>query len=155
MLSTDTFSSNKAILSSNNMFAFCNICFSMMLTTEDVLHFNGDGWSDLLGWMGSFGNVWFLLKQEVFPFVNLFSILFFWLETIIYSLFFPQLHRNCLTFYVNISLRRLSQGVFCLSVLYWWHSVLNYLIIHLQFLVHSFPCLCNLRFASDVTSKLQ
>ena len=29
------------------------------------------------GWMESFRNIWFLLKQELFPFVNLFSILFF------------------------------------------------------------------------------
>ena len=40
VLSTDTFSSNEAIFSySSKMFVFSDICFSMILATEDVLQF--------------------------------------------------------------------------------------------------------------------
>ena len=41
VLSTDTFSSNESILSSINMFAFSDVCFSITLTTKNVLQFNG------------------------------------------------------------------------------------------------------------------
>ena len=62
MLSTDTFSSNEVILSSSNEISFSDSCFSMILTSEDVLQLNGDDLSEILGWMGPFRNVWSLIK---------------------------------------------------------------------------------------------
>ena len=51
LLSTDTFSSNEGILSSSNIIAFSGICFSMVLTSEDVSQFNGENLLEILGWM--------------------------------------------------------------------------------------------------------
>ena len=62
VLTTDTFSSNEAILSSSNKSSFSDICFSMILTSEDVLQLNGDDLSEILGWMDPFRNVWSLIK---------------------------------------------------------------------------------------------
>ena len=62
VLSTDTFSSNEVILSSSNEISFSDICFSMILTSEDVLQLNGDDISEILDWMGPFRNVWSLIK---------------------------------------------------------------------------------------------
>ena len=62
VLSTNTFSSNEVILSSSNEISFSDICFSMILTSEDVLQLNGDDISEILDWMGPFRNVWSLIK---------------------------------------------------------------------------------------------
>ena len=80
MLSTDTFCSNEVILSSGNEISFSDICFPMISTSEDVLQLNGDDLLEILGWMGPFRNVWSSIKIELFPFANLFSILFFFVR---------------------------------------------------------------------------
>ena len=76
LLSTDTFSFNEVILSSSNEISFSDICFPIILTSEDVLQLNVDDLSEILGWMGPFRNVWSLIKK-LFLFVSLSSILFF------------------------------------------------------------------------------
>ena len=62
MLSTDTFSSNKVILSSSNEILFSEICFSMILTSGDVLQLDGNDLPEILGWMDPFRNDWSLIK---------------------------------------------------------------------------------------------
>ena len=42
VLRKDTFSSNQATLSSSKKISFSDICFSTILTPEDVLQLNGD-----------------------------------------------------------------------------------------------------------------
>ena len=55
VLSTDTFSFNEVILSSSNQIPFLDICFSIILTSEDVLQLNGDNLSEILGCLEMFG----------------------------------------------------------------------------------------------------
>ena len=62
MLSTDTFSSNKVILSSSNEILFSEICFSKILTSGDVLQLDGNDLPEILGWMDPFRNDWSLIK---------------------------------------------------------------------------------------------
>ena len=62
LFSRDAFSSNETILPSSNIIALSDICFPMILTSEDVLQFNGDDLTEILGWMGPFRNVWSLIK---------------------------------------------------------------------------------------------
>ena len=62
VLSTDTFSSNEAVLWSSNKISFSDICFSIILTSKDVLQLIEDDLSEILGWIGPFRNVWSLIK---------------------------------------------------------------------------------------------
>ena len=61
-LNTDVFSSDEAILSYSNRFVVSGISFYLILTTEDVSQFNGNDLSEILGWMGSFRNIWSSVK---------------------------------------------------------------------------------------------
>ena len=55
VLSTDAFSFNEVVLSFSNKISFSDICFSIILTSEDVLQLNGDNLSEILGCLEMFG----------------------------------------------------------------------------------------------------